>query len=248
MDKKKNLRPIRRHVRFDVSVLIDKGWIEAIPRDISIGGMYVMLSDADIDGSPPEVGTKLKVAFVLPDITEEIVSVAEVVWVYADDRDFFGDRACGLGLRFVDMPNDSHELVKDFVGRFKFLVVAVDGDRDNLAFLRECLNDENLHMIECATAAEALDILKSHEVAAIIIGKQVDDAEELTSRVTRRFPHSHTKAIVMLDREVIEGSREPVGVPGVFQHVWAHAGELPVQQIVRNAVEAYEAGPKSEDE
>jgi len=90
--------------------------------------------------------------------------------------------------------------------------------------------------------------LNSQEVAAIIIGKRVDDAEELTRRVTRRFPNSHTKAIVMLDQDVIEGGREPVGVPGVFQHVWAHAGELPVQQIVRNAVEAYEAGLNKERE
>lgn len=248
MYKQKNLRPIRRHVRFDVSIKLYRGWLEAIPRDISIGGMYVLVRDEDIDGHPPEPGTTLKVTFTLPEIPKEIASEAEVVWAYNDDRDLMGNRACGLGLRFVDMPKESHELVEGFIGRFKFLVVAVDGDRDNLEFLRGCLNDESLKLIVCSTAAEALQVLKVQEVAAIIIGKRVDDAEELTRRVTRRFPHSHTKAIVMLDREVLEGGRESVGVPGVFQHVWAHAGELPVQQIVRNAVEAYEAGLNQERE
>ncbi|MFC1654227.1 sigma 54-interacting transcriptional regulator [Myxococcota bacterium] len=248
MYKQKNLRPIRRHVRFDVSIKLYQGWLEAIPRDISIGGMYVLVRDADVDGHPPEPGTALKVAFALPDIPKEISSAAEVVWAFTDDRDFMGYRACGLGLRFVGMSKESLELVKGFIGRFKFLVVAVDEDRDNLEFLRGCLNDENLQLIMCSTAAEALQILKSQEVAAIIIGKRVDDAEELTRRVTRRFPHSHTKAIVMLDREVLKGGWESVGVPGVFQHVWSHAGELPVRQIVRNALEAYEAGLNQERE
>ncbi len=89
--------------------------------NISRGGLYLKVSGGTSDELP--VGSDVPLAFALPDGGPRVKLAAEVVWVDPAVRDHRGERALGLGMRFVSVDNQAGARIRGFIESFRYRVV-----------------------------------------------------------------------------------------------------------------------------
>jgi hypothetical protein len=112
----------RAHLRFDKvfpvrveSILF--GEMACIARNVSAGGIFLETSD------PLPLGARLRVCFLTPNETGEIVAVGEVKNHYF--MNFVQNGASrsisGMAVRFVSFEADSQQVLRDCLDRFRVL-------------------------------------------------------------------------------------------------------------------------------
>ncbi len=100
----------RKHQRAAVNLLIDYQTLDQFFHDyatnISLGGVFIR------SRNPLPVGTKLRVAFSLPGLTDMVETVGEVAHVL-DERSREG--YAGMGIRFQDLDPLSKRVVDQLI-------------------------------------------------------------------------------------------------------------------------------------
>jgi hypothetical protein len=112
----------REHLRFDKvfpvrleSVLF--GEMRAVARNVSAGGIFIEIRD------PLPVGSKVRVSFLNPQETTEIVAVGEVKNHYFINYAHQGktQSVVGMAIRFESFEEDSQLALSDCLNRFRVL-------------------------------------------------------------------------------------------------------------------------------
>jgi len=112
----------RRHLRFDKvfpvrveSVLF--GDVQCIARNVSAGGIFLETSD------PLPLGARLRVCFLTPDETAEIVAVGEVKNHYFMNfvQNGISRSISGMAVRFLTFEHEGQQVLRDCLNRFRIL-------------------------------------------------------------------------------------------------------------------------------
>ena len=99
---------------FDMSLESEHNFYMGFTENLSEGGVFVA-AWAFSTGCPPDVGDRVHLSFTLPDSPDPIKVSAEVRWVR--DYNLLSDTPPGLGLRFVDLPDELRRRIYSFVTR-----------------------------------------------------------------------------------------------------------------------------------
>jgi uncharacterized protein (TIGR02266 family) len=101
----------RKHERlpFEINVTIvsEHNFFAGLSLNISEGGLFVATHHSH------KVGTRLEIKLLLPGDDDPITMMTEVRWVRLLNED--SDQGPGLGLKFVDLPDDVHAKITRFV-------------------------------------------------------------------------------------------------------------------------------------
>ncbi len=97
----------------------DYNFYTGLTQDISSGGLFVATS------IQYRVGDRLRVRFSLPGRIEPITAETEVRWV-RDPRAMKTDAPEGIGLRFVELPENAQAEISQFLSRRESLFYDVD--------------------------------------------------------------------------------------------------------------------------
>ncbi len=112
----------RQHLRFDKvfpvrveSVLF--GELPGIARNVSAGGIFIEMRD------PLPLGARVRVSFLNPEETAEIVAVGEVKNHYFVNYVQAGATRsiAGMAVRFQGFENESQQVLEDCLNRFRVL-------------------------------------------------------------------------------------------------------------------------------
>lgn len=112
----------RQHLRFDKvfpvrveSVLF--GELPGIARNVSAGGIFIEMRD------PLPLGARVRISFLNPEETAEIVAVGEVKNHYFMNyvQDGATRSISGMAVRFEGFENDSHQVLDDCLNRLRVL-------------------------------------------------------------------------------------------------------------------------------
>jgi hypothetical protein len=115
-------RDQRAHLRFDkmFTVRVESllfGEIYCVARNISAGGIFLELTD------PLPLGATVRVCFLVPDGSGEVVATGEVKNHYFMNFTQQGvSRAVsGMAVRFTSFENEGHHILTDCLGRMRVL-------------------------------------------------------------------------------------------------------------------------------
>jgi hypothetical protein len=112
----------RQHLRFDKvfpvrveSVLF--GELPGVARNVSAGGIFIEMRD------PLPLGARVRIAFLNPEETAEIVAVGEVKNHYFVNYVQSGSTRSlsGMAVRFEGFENESQQILHDCLNRFRVL-------------------------------------------------------------------------------------------------------------------------------
>jgi hypothetical protein len=112
----------RQHLRFDKvfpvrveSVLF--GELSGVARNVSAGGIFIEMRD------PLPLGARVRVSFLNPEETAEIVAVGEVKNHYFVNyvQDGATRSVSGMAVRFEGFENESQLVLNDCLNRFRVL-------------------------------------------------------------------------------------------------------------------------------
>lgn len=112
----------RQHLRFDKvfpvrveSVLF--GELPGVARNVSAGGIFIEMRD------PLPLGARVRISFLNPDETAEIVAVGEVKNHYFVNYVQGGatQSISGMAVRFEGFENESQQVLSDCLNRFRVL-------------------------------------------------------------------------------------------------------------------------------
>lgn len=112
----------RAHLRFDKvfpvrleSILF--GETRCVARNVSAGGIFLETAD------PLPLGARVRVCFLTPDESAEIVAVGEVKNHYFVNFVQAGvtKSVSGMAVRFLSFENQSREVLRDCLNRFRVL-------------------------------------------------------------------------------------------------------------------------------
>jgi hypothetical protein len=115
-------REKRQHLRFDKvfpvrveSVLF--GEISGVARNVSAGGIFIEMRD------PLPLGARVRISFLNPEETAEIVAVGEVKNHYFVNYNQGGatHSVSGMAVRFDGFENESQLVLDDCLNRFRVL-------------------------------------------------------------------------------------------------------------------------------
>ena len=112
----------RQHLRFNKvfpvrveSVLF--GELSGVARNVSAGGMFIEMRD------PLPLGARVRISFLNPEETAEIVAVGEVKNHYFVNYVQSGSTRSisGMAVRFEGFENESHQILSDCLNRLRVL-------------------------------------------------------------------------------------------------------------------------------
>jgi hypothetical protein len=112
----------RQHLRFDKvfpvrveSILF--GEAHCVARNVSAGGIFLETSD------PLPLGARLRVCFLTPNESAEIVALGEVKNHYFVNyvQDGVTKSVSGMAVRFVSFEHESQQVLRDCLDRFRVL-------------------------------------------------------------------------------------------------------------------------------
>ena len=109
----------RIELEVEVGLETDHNFYTGLTQDISSGGIFIATSIIY------RVGDRLRVRFSLPGHKQPITADAEVRWV-RDPRAMKTDAPEGIGLRFVDLPNEAKDEISQFLSHRESLFYDVD--------------------------------------------------------------------------------------------------------------------------
>ncbi len=112
----------RQHLRFDkvFPVRVDSilfGEIPCVARNVSAGGIFLETQD------PLPLGAQVRVCFLTPDQSAEVVAVGEVKNHYFMNymHDGVSKSVAGMAVRFKSFEHESQHLLRDCLNRFRVL-------------------------------------------------------------------------------------------------------------------------------
>ena len=112
----------RQHLRFDkvFPVRVDSilfGELPCIARNVSAGGIFLEMSE------PLPLGARVRVCFLTPDESAEIVAVGEVKNHYFMNYVHNGQSksVTGMAVRFVGFEDESQGILRDCLNRLRVL-------------------------------------------------------------------------------------------------------------------------------
>jgi hypothetical protein len=115
-------REKRQHLRFDkvFPVRIESilfGQIPCVARNVSAGGIFIETSDL------LPLGARVRVCFLTPDETSEIVGLGEVKNHYFINYVHGGASrsVAGMAVRFLSFEQESQQILRDCLDRFRVL-------------------------------------------------------------------------------------------------------------------------------
>ena len=112
----------RQHLRFDKvfpvrveSILF--GDAHCVARNVSAGGIFLETAD------PLPLGAKVRICFLTPDESAEIVALGEVKNHYFVNyvQDGVGKSVAGMAVRFMAFEQESQHVLRDCLARFRVL-------------------------------------------------------------------------------------------------------------------------------
>ncbi len=108
----KNRKP-RIDLRVAVQVEEKSRLQQFYSRNLSTGGIFL-----EVPGTPPKIGSKVKVSFEVPELNKTITADAEVVHHhrFAEmDPKFNEKERFGIGLRFLNLGKENENLIQAYV-------------------------------------------------------------------------------------------------------------------------------------
>ncbi len=112
----------RAHLRFDKMFVVRLesllfGEIYCVARNVSAGGIFLELPD------PLPLGASVRVCFLAPDGSGEVVATGEVKNHYFINYTQGGSSRAvsGMAVRFTSFENESHHVLADCLGRMRVL-------------------------------------------------------------------------------------------------------------------------------
>jgi hypothetical protein len=115
-------REKRQHLRFDKvfpvrveSILF--GEAHCVARNVSAGGIFLETTD------PLPLGARLRVCFLTPNESAEIVALGEVKNHYFVNyvQDGVSKSVAGMAVRFLSFEHESQQVLRDCLDRFRVL-------------------------------------------------------------------------------------------------------------------------------
>ena len=135
--------------------------------NISSGGVYLKAPGASAMQLP--LGSGLDLQFLLPDGGPRVKLGGEVVWVDPVARDYAGERALGLGVRFSSVDAAVATRLKDLVESFRYRVVTLG--LDDVSVAEGAFGD--LFPLERVADFEALeDAARSGQVGLVLLNEK----------------------------------------------------------------------------
>lgn len=115
-------RQRRQHLRFDkvFAVRVESllfGELTCVARNVSAGGIFLELAD------PLPLGSTVRVCFLVPDGSAEVVALGEVKNHYFINyvQDGVSRAVAGMAVRFTSFESDSHRVLEDCLSRLRVL-------------------------------------------------------------------------------------------------------------------------------
>lgn len=99
----------RIELEVEVGLETEHNFYTGLTQDISSGGIFVAT------GVSYRVGDRMTIRFTLPGRSEPIVTEAEVRWLR--DARYISDFSEGVGLRFVNLPDEAQAAIASFLER-----------------------------------------------------------------------------------------------------------------------------------
>lgn len=102
-------RRINRRIEasFKINYVHESDYLISFSKDISVDGMFINTEN------PPHVGTTTQLFFSIDGIHDPINVTAKVIWANTSG----GSKDKGVGVQFVDPPEEVKEAVLKFVNR-----------------------------------------------------------------------------------------------------------------------------------
>jgi DNA-binding NtrC family response regulator len=188
----------------------------------------------------PQAGTVVGFRLVLPDGQEPIHGGAEVLWSNPDERDGSGKPSVALGLRISAGDAEASAQLDRVLREFRYTVLAVDPGPAELEVIRQAVGGD-YRVLCCATGREALGLLETNEVGALIASDQLGDmtCSELLRRCADVLPSSRVARIVSYSQDLSAPLEELVDLGQVFYYLRKPFRVSELQQAVRRGVDAY---------
>jgi uncharacterized protein (TIGR02266 family) len=95
----------RYEVHVQVGLQTEHNFYQGLSENLSEGGLFIATHQT------MPIGTKIALNFALPSVEEPLKLEGEVRWV----RDSSGSNMPGMGIRFVDLSEETTNLIKDFI-------------------------------------------------------------------------------------------------------------------------------------
>jgi c-di-GMP-binding flagellar brake protein YcgR len=112
MTKEKRVQP-RVDFRVEVRVELESRLQQFYSRNLSPGGIFL-----EVEGTPPPIGSTLKLSFDVPSLNRSVEVDAEVLHHHRFD-DMDGDmhkfKKSGIGLKFTNLKTEDEKLISQFV-------------------------------------------------------------------------------------------------------------------------------------
>ena len=108
---------LRQHPRASLKTLVKEKNSHAFPyymsKNVSEGGMFLLSK------SPYPVGTKIHLEFVIPDQRFSVIVEGEIVSRVPFDPGKGNETSCGMGIKFINPPEEIRTVLRDFVTKHK---------------------------------------------------------------------------------------------------------------------------------
>jgi uncharacterized protein (TIGR02266 family) len=102
-------------VDLEVDYASEENYLFAYITDISATGIFVRTT------TPEEPGTQLNLRFQMPDAQEKIEIEGEVIWVNPYRPGAPDNLHPGMGIRFVELDDETREQLLELIRRFAYL-------------------------------------------------------------------------------------------------------------------------------
>jgi CheY-like chemotaxis protein len=227
----------RREVRLGCWVELDRRRLLAFTNDVSEGGLSLQLSPGHTF-SGLEVGAALVIRLLLePD--QPLEGVARVVWVDPNDRDVRDRPVVGFGVQFLELSPAAQERIREFLCNFRHALLLLEDDPEYEPLYQALA--EHYRVLRCAGSVEALKLLESTEVSALLLGEQLPEGHCLAflQTLSERLPNVRASR-VLLSEYTIAGQLQVFANQGrLFSFLRKPFGARELQQAVQRAVDAY---------
>jgi len=100
----------RTLIKIQVNCECDDAFLYDYSYDMSEGGLFISTSE------PRNVGDRIGLSFILPEVLEEIEVTGEVTWVNPPGSE---DLPPGMGIKFVDLAGEKKELIQEVIKRIE---------------------------------------------------------------------------------------------------------------------------------
>src|SRR5258708_6642577 len=241
------VRAPRRHVRSKCWLNVEGREITGFSINLSTSGLGARVQKTVLGGQRLEAGMQLAVSLILPGDALPIQFRAEVVWTDARDRDLGGHASVSMGMRIIEVAAEAKEKLARFVEEFRYSVMIVDEDPEDLALVSEALQ-KDYRVIACRAGPDALEALSHEEVAVLITAQATLSGEghQVLRQFGERHVHSQVIKLVSERRADREQLQEFIQLGKLFHYLPKPFLVSELRHIVDRAVSTYAMAVENE--